>query len=154
MERDLGLNRVQSSLAFSLALTEGMAAYPVGADRPGAGASGDGGWFVGWPRCASACTRWVDMAAGFMRCGWGGRGHGLRAYNPVLLVTRRPVALRRGIITMTFWAFGQQMFIPAGDWPIRHLGWREALQVLAGCICWLCALLHAVAARGNNTNGG
>ena len=31
VERDLGLNRVQSSLAFSLALLmEGMAAYPVG----------------------------------------------------------------------------------------------------------------------------
>jgi len=153
VERELGLTRAQSSLAFSLALlAEGLLAYPVG--------------------------RWIDRGheRAVMTCGslliagcllvhsqvqgmvglyavWIGLGAGMAAtlYTPVFaVVTRRfPQDFRRAIITLTFLGgLASTVFIPLTAWLIHALGWREALWVLAGLHLAVCAPLHAVALRG------
>ncbi len=158
VERDLGLSRVQSSLAFSLALLmEGVVAYPVGRwiDR-----GLERAVMVGGSLLAALCLglhRWVDSAAGFYAL-WMGVGAAMAGvlYNPVFaVVTRRyPLHFRRGIITMTFLGgLASTVFIPAGDWLIRHLGWRDALQLLAGLHLLLCAPLHAWLLRGAAPHG-
>jgi len=147
IEQELGLNRVQSSLAFSLALlAEGLMAYPVG--------------------------RWIDrgherlvMTAGSVLAGgclllhgmvtsvaalyavWAALGVAMAAmlYTPVFaVVTRRfPNDFRRAIITMTFLGgLASTVFIPLTAWLITVLGWRHALWCLAVLHLLVCAPLH------------
>lgn len=153
LERELGMSRAQSSLAFSLALlAEGLLAYPIG--------------------------RWIDrgherivMTAGSLLVGicllvhssvstllgfyavWLGLGAALAAtlYPPAFaVVTRRfPTDYRRAIITMTFLGgLASTVFIPLSAWLIHGLGWRHALWVLAAIHLLLCAPLHALVLRG------
>ena len=113
VERELGLSRVESSLAFSLALlSEGLMAYPVGRwiDRGHERVVMTGGSLL-----AGLCLfahGWVTSKAGLYAV-WAGLGFAMAAvlYSPVFaVVTRRfPHDFRRAIITMTF----------LGGWPAR-----------------------------------
>ena len=153
MERELGLNRAESSLAFSLALlAEGLLAYPVGRwidqGRERMVMTG-GSVLIG---CCLLLHSQVSTAWEFYAV-WLGLGAGLAAtlYPPVFsVVTRRfPLDYRRAIITMTFLGgLASTVFIPLSAWLIQTLGWRHALWVLATLHLLLCAPLHAWALRG------
>jgi MFS family permease len=149
VERELGLTRAQSSLAFSLALlVEGAAAWPVGRliDRGHERAvMTAGSLLVGL--CFVAHS-FIGGLAGFYAA-WAGLGLALSAtlYTPVFaVVTRRfPHDFRRAIITLTFLGgLASTVFIPLSAWLIASLGWRQALWVLAAFHLLLCAPLHAV----------
>ena len=153
VERELGLTRAQSSLAFSLALlAEGALAYPVGRwiDRGHERAVMTGGSLL-----VAACLALhsaVHSVAGFYLA-WIGLGAALAAtlYNPVFaVVTRRfPHDFRRAIITLTFLGgLASTVFIPLSAWLIQSLGWRHALWVLAALHLVVCAPLHALMLRG------
>lgn len=148
VERELGLSRAQSSLAFSLALlAEGLMAYPVGRwiDRGHERVVMTGGSLL------VALGLWlhsqVTSLAGFYAA-WVLLGVALAGtlYNPVFaVVTRRyPHDFRRAIITLTFLGgLASTVFIPLSAWLIHGLGWRHALWVLAALHLLVCAPLHA-----------
>ena len=147
IERDLGLSRVESSLAFSLALlAEGLLAYPVGRliDRGHERMVMTGGSVL-----LGACLLLhsaVATMAGFYAV-WVALGVGMAAtlYTPVFaVVTRRfPDDFRRAIITMTFLGgLASTVFIPLSAGLISHFGWRHALWVLAALHLLVCAPLH------------
>jgi MFS family permease len=148
LERELGLSRAQSSLAFSLALlAEGLLAYPVGRwiDRGHEHVVMTGGSLL-----IALCLflhSFITTVAGFYAV-WLVLGAGLAAtlYNPVFaVVTRRfPHDFRRAIITLTFLGgLASTVFIPLSAWLIATLGWRHALWVLAALHLLVCAPLHA-----------
>lgn len=152
VERELGLTRAQSSLAFSLALlAEGALAYPVGRwiDRGHERAVMTGGSLL-----VAACLvmhSFITGIAGFYAV-WIGLGAGLSAtlYSPVFaVVTRRfPRDFRRAIITLTFLGgLASTVFIPLSAWLIQSMGWRHALWALAALQLLVCAPLHAVFLR-------
>jgi MFS family permease len=153
LERELGMGRAQSSLAFSLALfAEGVFAYPVGRwiDRGHERAVMTGGSLV--VALGLALHGWVDSTAAFYAV-WALLGAGLAAtlYTPVFsVVTRRfPQDFRRAIITITFLGgLASTVFIPLTAWLIDALGWRHALWVLAALQLGICVPLHAVLLRG------
>lgn len=153
VERELGLSRAQSSLAFSLALlAEGVFAYPVGRwiDQGHERLTITGGSLL-----VGVCLLLhsvIHSAAAFYAV-WIGLGAGLAAtlYNPVFaVVTRRyPTDFRRAIITLTFLGgLASTVFIPLSAWLIRSIGWREALWVLAALQLLVCAPIHALQLRG------
>ena len=153
VERELGLTRAQSSLAFSLALlAEGLFSYPVGRwiDRGHERAVMTAGSLV-----VAAALAWhanIHSVESFYAV-WLVLGAALAAtlYTPVFaVVTRRyPDDFRRAIITMTFLGgLASTVFIPLSAWLIARLGWREALLVLAALHLVLCAPLHAICLRG------
>ena len=153
VERELGLTRAQSSLAFSMALlAEGLLAYPVGRwiDQGHERAVMTGGSLL-----VAACLAWHSQVRGLtgFYMVWTGLGAGLAAtlYNPVFaVITRRfPLDFRRAIITLTFLGgLASTVFIPLSAWLIQSLGWRHALWVLAAVNLLVCAPLHAVQLRG------
>lgn len=153
VERELGLTRAQSSLAFSLALfAEGVFAYPVGRwiDRGHERAVMTGGSLL--VAVALASHAFVHSAAGFYLA-WLVLGAALAAtlYSPVFaVVTRRyPQDFRRAIITLTFLGgLASSVFIPVSAWLIATWGWRTALLVLAAVHLLVCVPLHAVCLRG------
>ena len=148
VEKELGLSRAESSLAFSLALlAEGLLAFPVGRwiDRGHERAVMTGGSLL--VALGLALHAHVHGVAGFYAV-WLVLGAGLAAtlYTPVFAVaTRRfPHAYRRAIITITFLGgLASTVFIPASAWLIDALGWRHALWVLAAVHVLVCAPLHA-----------
>ena len=153
LERELGLSRAQSSLAFSLALlVEGLMAYPVGRwiDRGHERIVMTAGSLL-----AGVCLllhSQVTGIAGFYAV-WAGLGVAMAAvlYSTAFaVVTRRfPNDFRRAIITMTFLGgLASTVFIPLTAWLIAHEGWRQALVVLALFHLLLCAPLHAYTLRG------
>ena len=147
IERDLGLSRVESSLAFSLALlAEGLLAYPVGRliDRGHERMVMTGGSVLLGICLILHST--VTSLAGFYAV-WVGLGVGMAAtlYTPVFaVVTRRfPDDYRRAIITMTFLGgLASTVFIPLSAGLISHFGWRHALWFLAALHWLVCAPLH------------
>jgi MFS family permease len=152
VERELGLTRAQSSLAFSLALAaEGTFAYAVGrwidAGRERAVMAG-GSLLAGVCLLAHSA---VTTLAGFYAV-WFGLGAALAAtlYTPVFsVVTRRfPHEFRRAIITLTFLGgLASTVFIPLSAWLIAHVGWRHALWALAAMQLFVCMPIHAVQLR-------
>jgi predicted MFS family arabinose efflux permease len=152
VERELGLSRAQSSLAFSLALlAEGALAYPVGRwiDRGHERAVMTGGSLL-VAACLALHTA-VHSVATFYAV-WIGLGAALAAtlYSPVFaVVTRRfPQDFRRAIITLTFLGgLASTVFIPLSAWLIHALGWRQALWLLAALHLLVCAPLHALLLR-------
>lgn len=147
VERELGLTRAQSSLAFSLALlAEGVFAYPVGRwiDRGHERAVMAGGSLL-----VAAALAWhsqVRSVEAFYAV-WALLGAALAAtlYTPVFaIVTRRwPHDFRRAIITMTFLGgLASSVFIPLSAWLIAAFGWRHALLVLAAVHLCVCVPLH------------
>jgi MFS family permease len=153
VERELGLTRAQSSLAFSLALlAEGLFAYPVGRwiDRGHERAVMTGGSLL--VAIGLAAHAYVHSAAAFYAV-WTVLGAALAAtlYTPVFaIVTRRyPRDFRRAIITMTFLGgLASSVFIPLSAWLIATCGWRNALWILAAMHLVICAPLHAICLRG------
>ena len=153
LERELGLSRAQSSLAFSLALlVEGLMAYPVGRwiDRGHERIVMTAGSLL-----AGVCLllhSQVTGIAGFYAV-WAGLGVAMAAvlYSTAFaVVTRRfPNDFRRAIITMTFLGgLASTVFIPLTAWLIANWGWRQALVALALFHLLLCAPLHAYTLRG------
>ena len=148
VERELGLTRAQTSLAFSLALlAEGLLAYPVGRwiERGHERAIMTAGSIL-LGVCLLLHSR-IESMAGFYGV-WLGLGAGLAGtlYPPAFaVVTRRyPHDFRRAIITMTFLGgLASTVFIPLTDWLIDVLGWRHALWPLAAVNLFFCAPLHA-----------
>jgi MFS family permease len=153
VEKELGLGRAQSSLAFSIALfAEGVFAFPVGRwiDRGHERAVMAGGSLV--IAAGLVLHAFVHSAAGFYGA-WLVLGAGLSAtlYTPVFaVVTRRfPQDFRRAIITLTFLGgLASSVFIPVSAWLIARLGWRDALLVLAALHLVVCVPLHAICLRG------
>jgi len=148
VERELGLTRAQSSLAFSLCLlTEGALAFPVGRwiDRGHERAVMTlGSLAVG---ALLALHTQVNSIWGFYAV-WTALGAAMAAtlYTPAFaVITRRfPHDFRRGIITLTFLGgLASTVFIPLSAWLITHLGWRQALWVLVGLQWLVCAPVHA-----------
>ena len=153
VERELGLTRAQSSVAFSLALlAEGLCAYPVGRLIDGGRermVMTLGSMVVGCCLLlhSGISSRWQFYAV------WSTLGVGMAAtlYSPVFaIVTRRfPQEFRRGIITMTFLGgLASTVFIPLTAWLISVFGWRHALWWLAALQFLVCLPLHAVLLRG------
>ncbi len=153
VERELGLARAESSLAFSLALlAEGLLAYPVGRwiDQGHERAVMTGGSLL--VALGLALHSLVHSPLAFYAV-WALLGAGLAAtlYTPVFsVVTRRfPDDFRRAIITLTFLGgLASTVFIPLSAWLIDAFGWRHALWVLAALQLGVCAPLHAVLLRG------
>ncbi len=152
VERELGLSRAQSSLAFSLALlAEGLLAWPVGRliDRGHERAVMTGGSVL-LALCLALHSTIHSQAAYYLV--WLGLGAGLAAtlYQPAFAVlTRRfPDNFRRAIITMTFLGgLASTVFIPLSAWLIDVLGWRHALWPLAALQLLVCAPIHALMLR-------
>lgn len=153
LERELGLSRAESSLAFSLALlVEGLLAYPVGRwiDCGHERAVMTGGSVL-----AGVCLLLhasVSSVAGFYAV-WAGLGAAMAAilYAPAFaVVTRRfPHDFRRAIITLTFLGgLASTLFIPLTAWLMATWGWRHALFSLALLHLLVCAPLHALTLRG------
>ncbi len=153
VERELGLSRAQSSLAFSIALlVEGLMAYPVGRwiDRGHERAVMTGGSVL-----AGVCLALhgsVTGVFGFYAV-WAGLGAAMAAilYSPVFaVVTRRfPNDFRRAIITLTFLGgLASTVFIPLTAWLMATWGWRHAFLSLAALHLLVCAPVHALALRG------
>ena len=153
IERELGLSRAESSLAFSLALLlEGFCAFPIGRliDRGHERVVMTAGSVL-----VGAClalhsvidSQWQFYAV------WATLGLGMAAtlYSPVFaIVTRRfPDQFRRAIITMTFLGgLASTVFIPLTAWLISEFGWRHALWVLAALQFLVCVPLHGRLLRG------
>jgi MFS family permease len=152
VERELGLTRAQSSLAFSLALlAEGALAYPIGRwiDRGHERAVMTGGSLL---VAASLALHTAVQGIAMFYAVWIALGAALAAtlYNPVFaVVTRRfPQDFRRAIITLTFLGgLASTVFIPLSAWLIHALGWRQALWVLAALHLLVCAPLLALLLR-------
>ncbi len=148
IERELGLSRAQTSLAFSLAmLAEGLLAYPIGRwiDRGHERAVMTGGSLL--IAAGLVAHSFITNAAGLYAV-WLliGAALGATLYAPVFaVVTRRfPHDFRRAIITLTFLGgLASTVFIPLSAWLVATLGWRQALWVLAGVHLLVCAPLHA-----------
>lgn len=147
VERELGLTRAQSSLAFSLAmLAEGAAAWTVGRwiDRGHERAVMTGGSLL-----VALCMAAHGLVEGFIGfCAvWTGLGLALAAtlYTPAFaVVTRRfPHDFRRAIITLTFLGgLASTVFIPLVAWGVRVLGWRHAVWAIAALHLLVCVPLH------------
>jgi MFS family permease len=159
IERELGISRAQSSLAFSLALlAEGLLAYPVGRliDRGHERVVMTAGSLL-LGVCLLAHSA-VTTLAGFYAV-WMVLGLGMAAtlYTPVFaVVTRRfPDDFRRAIITMTFLGgLASTVFIPLSAWLISQFGWRYALWVLAALHLLVCAPLHYFLLKNAPPRGG
>ena len=153
VERELGLTRAQSSLAFSLALlAEGVFAYPVGRwiDRGHERAVMTGGSLL--VAAGLLLHSQVRSVEGFYLA-WTLLGAALAAtlYSPVFaVVTRRyPTDFRRAIITLTFLGgLASSVFIPLSAWLIATWGWRTALVILAAVHLLVCMPLHFFCLRG------
>jgi len=153
VERELGLSRAQSSLAFSLALlVEGLLAYPVGRwiDRGHERAVMTAGSVL-----AAVCLALHSLVTGMLGlyAVWAGLGAAMAAvlYSPAFaVVTRRfPHDFRRAIITMTFLGgLASTVFIPLTAALMAAWGWRAALLSLALLHLLVCAPLHAFMLRG------
>ena len=160
VERDLGLSRIETSLAFSIALlAEGLMAYPVGRwiERGHERRVMTVGSLVA-ATClvavGDAHSRWGFYGA------WAAMGAAMSAvlYSPVFaVVTRRfPADFRRAIITMTFLGgLASTVFIPLTAWLISVLGWRLAIQSLAllACAAWSHDNLHPGKGGGAGRQG-
>lgn len=158
MERELGLSRTQSSLAFSLCLlTEGLLAYPVGRliERGFERAvMTTGSMLLG---ALLALHSQVQSLVTFYAV-WIGLGAAASCtlYTPVFaVVTRRyPNDFRRAIITLTFLGgLASTVFTPLTAWLIQHGGWRQALLWLAAFHWLVCAPIHAWVLRGTDRPG-
>ncbi|WP_242671284.1 MFS transporter [Hylemonella gracilis] len=147
VERDLGLTRAQTSLAFSLALlAEGLMAWPVGRwiDRGHERAVMVGGSLL--LALGLLLHSQVDGLPAFYAV-WLLLGVGLAGalYPPAfaVIIRRYPQDFRRAIIIITFLGgLASTVFIPLSAGLIHTLGWRHALWPLAALHLLVCAPIH------------
>ena len=157
IERELGLSRAESSLAFSLALlADGLMAYPVGRWIDQGHERRVMAWGSAWVGACLLAHSFIDSLSGFYLV-WIALGLGMSAtlYAPVFaVVTRRfPNDFRRAIIIMTFLGgLASTVFIPLSSWLIQALGWRHALWVLSLLQWLICLPLHVWFLKGANQN--
>lgn len=152
MERELGLSRAQTSLAFSLALlTSGVAALPVGrwVDRHGArglmtlGSATASLLMVAWSYARTPLTLYLVQAA-----------IGLCmaavlydvAFTVVAVWFRSKRAQAMLIITLCA-GLASTIFIPLATYLVGSFDWREALRILALILGLTTVPLHAVFVR-------
>ena len=149
VERELGLTRAQSSLAFSLALlAEGVFAYPVGRwiDRGHERAVMTGGSLlvVAWPAAAQRGALGGRLLRGLDRAGRGARRHpvhpGVRGGHAALSARFPPRHHHADFPGRA----GEQVFIPLSAWLIvAGLAPRAvilaAFHLLVACRCMLCS---------------
>ncbi len=148
VERELGLDRADASLAFSLALlAEGLLAWPVGRliDRGHERAVMTAGSLV--LALGLALHSAIDSAATYYGV-WLLLGVGLAGtlYPPAfaVVIRRYPQEFRRAIIVITFLGgLASTVFMPLIAWLMAELGWRQALWPLAALQLLVCAPLHA-----------
>ncbi len=149
VERELGLSRAQSSLAFSLALlTEGLLAYPIGRwlDRGHERVVMTAGSLV--LATGLVLHSFVTNAASFYAV-WVVLGVGMAATlytSAFAIVTRRyPTDFRRAIITLTFLGgLASTVFLPLTAWLISQFGWRHAVLALAALHVMVCVPIHSL----------
>jgi MFS family permease len=136
MERELGWNRAETSLAFSLAmLVGGLVAPLLGRflDKHGAravsslGAVGAAGLLIGWSYTSSLPVLYL-VWFGLGVCG------GATFYDPAF--TTIAVWFKqhrtRAMLTITLVAgLASTIFVPLDTYLLEQLGWRGAVQVLA-----------------------
>ena len=153
MERDLGWSKTTLNGALSAGLlTAGLAALPVGAwlDRHGgrlimtAGSILGGVLLLAWSAVDSVIAFYVI---------WIGIGLAMSTtlYEPAFTVVTANLGsrYRTAITAVTLvGGFASTVFIPLTQWMVSHVGWREALQVLALCNLILCAGIHFVFLAG------
>jgi MFS family permease len=146
MESELGWNRAQTSLAFSLAmLVTGLVAPSLGRvlDRRGSrevmslGALASSGLLLVWAQSSS--LPWLYAT-------WLGLGVCASAtfYDPAFTAVavwfRRHRA--RAMLTITLVAgLASTIFVPLDTWLLARLGWRDAVRVLAGLMLLTAPLL-------------
>lgn len=150
MGRELGWGKSELMAAYSLALgTSALFAVPVGRliDRGHGRAVMTGGSVL----AALLLVLWsrVESYAAFVLI-WAALGlaMGCVFYEPSFAVLARRLGFlaRRGITFMTLVAgFAGTVFIPLTHLLIEHLGWRNALLVLAALNLVICAAVHALA---------
>lgn len=153
VERELGLDRAQASLAFSLALlAEGLLAWPVGRliDHGHERLVMTLGSLV--VALGLALHTQVDSLAGYYGV-WILLGVGLAGtlYPPAfaVVIRRYPHDFRRAIIVITFLGgLASTVFMPLIAWLMSLLGWRLALWPLAALHLLVCAPIHATVLRG------
>lgn len=147
LEHELGLQRAESSLGFSLMLlAEGLLAFPVGRwiDRGHERLVMTGGsLLVG---LAFLAHSQISTIAGFYIV-WTVMGVGLAGtlYPPAFAVlTRRfPQHFRRAIIILTFLGgLASTVFMPLVAWLIAAHGWRHAMLILGGLHVLVCVPVH------------
>lgn len=147
VERELGLTRAQTSLAFSLALlAEGLMAWPVGRwiDQGHERAVMVGGSLL--LALGLLLHSQVDGLAAFYAV-WLLLGVGLAGalYPPAfaVIIRRYPHDFRRAIIVVTFLGgLASTVFIPLSAGLIHVLGWRHALWPLAALHLLVCVPIH------------
>jgi MFS family permease len=153
VERELGLTRAQTSLAFSLALlAEGLMAWPVGRwiDQGHERAVMVGGSLL--LALGLLLHSQVDGLAAFYAV-WLLLGVGLAGalYPPAfaVIIRRYPQDFRRAIIVVTFLGgLASTVFIPLSAGLIHTLGWRHALWPLAALHLLVCVPIHWRVLRG------
>ncbi len=153
VERELGLDRAEASLAFSLALlAEGLLAWPVGRliDRGHERAVMTVGSLV--LALGLALHSLIESAAAYYGV-WLLLGMGLAGtlYPPAfaVVIRRYPQDFRRAIIVITFLGgLASTVFMPLIAWLMAEWGWRLALWPLAVLHLLVCAPLHAWVLRG------
>lgn len=148
VERELGLNRADASLAFSLALlAEGLLAWPVGRliDHGHERLVMTIGSLI--VALGLALHSQIDSLAAYYGV-WLLLGVGLAGtlYPPAfaVVIRRYPHNFRRAIITITFLGgLASTVFMPLIAWLMAHMGWRQALWPLAALHLLVCAPIHA-----------
>lgn len=152
MESELGWSRTAQNGALSLGLlVAGIVAYPVGAwiDRHGGRLLMSAGSLLGavllaaWSQVENIASLYVIMIG-------IGIATAANLYEPAFVVVTRlyPDSFRTKITAMTLvGGFASTVFIPLIQFLISHLGWRDALLVLAAIFAAVCLPIHALVLR-------
>ena len=157
MEADLQLSNLELTGAFSLGLfVEGVMAYPVGRllDR------GKANFVMPMGSLAAAVGLWLLAQAHHkldIYVAWTvlGSAMAMVLYTAAFAVVtyRFPSHYRQAIITLSLLGgLASTLFIPLVAWMVQHLGWRQALEILALLQLLLCLPLHTILLYAPNTS--
>lgn len=149
MEAELQMGKLELAGAFSLGLLiEGVMAYPVGRliDR------GHARWVMPIGSLLAALGLWLLAQAQSSQqvyAAWAmlGCAMAMVLYTASFaVVTRRfPIHYRQAIITLSLLGgLASKVFIPLVAYMVQHLGWRQALEMLALLQVLMCLPLHAL----------
>jgi MFS family permease len=152
MQAELGWSQVELTGAYSLALLiSGLVALPVGRwlDQRGPRALMTAGsilgslLLLGWSQVHSLLGFYLIMA---------GIGVAMAAvlYEPAFAIVATWFRQQRGraFTVLTFFgAWASFIFIPLSAWLVQTLGWRQAMQALAGLLATSTISIHALMLR-------
>ena len=156
MEAELQMDKLELAGAFSLGLLiEGVMAYPVGRlmDR------GHARWVMPFGSLLAALGLWLLAQAQCSQqvyAAWATLGCAMAMVlytASFAVVTRRfPSHYRQAIITLSLLGgLASTVFIPLVAWMVQHVGWRQAVEVLALLQLLLCLPLHAMLLHAPDT---